>query len=325
MGLIRAQIKGHESIRQSLESAIVRGKLSSALLFRGPEAVGKKQVALSLAQDLLCEKGPPACGICGSCLRVFKGQHEGLLVLHTDEVSLKLDDIQPIFDFVRLKLLGRARVIVINDAHKLNIQAANRLLKTIEEPPPQTFFILVTSQESLLPITIRSRCQLVRFGPLDEAHLKNLVDAASWAYKASQGRLDILQRLAKESGEERRDAFDLFKAFLTGERSYLFPRLPEFTKEKEVALQTLVFFEQFLRDLWVREPHRMIHRDLEKDYEQFSFFSGEQKGEQFESLWLQLQDLKRAIEMNADRNLNLENFWFNIQDIKNGSTQHALD
>src|SRR5262245_6123796 len=131
MALIRGGIRGHENVQQALQDATANGKLPTEMIFRGPESVGKKMDGIDTAQDLLCERGASACGECGSCIRASKLQHEGLLVVQTEETNMKLEDIQPIFDFVRLRLLGRARVIIINDAHKLNIQAANRLLKTL--------------------------------------------------------------------------------------------------------------------------------------------------------------------------------------------------
>jgi len=311
MGLISDELKGHQSVRLALKTAVIKNKLPSALLFRGPEAVGKKLVALATVQDLLCEKGPPACGQCGSCLRVSKSQHEGLLVISTEELNIKLDDIQPIFDFVKLRLLSRARVVVIDDAHKLNIQASNRLLKTLEEPPPHTHFILITSQESSLPVTIRSRCQLIRFGPLAEADLKNLREAPAWAYQASQGRMDILSKLTKESADDRRLAFKIFKDYLMGERGYLFAQFSEFSKDKIRTLEIFGFFEQFLRDLWVKEKNQLIHQDLDKDYQKLENLSSER----IDQLWTEFSDVKKSIEMNADRTLILENLWFRIKEI----------
>jgi DNA polymerase-3 subunit delta' len=313
MALIRAQIRGHERTRRSLEAAVTAGRLPSCLLFRGPEAVGKKLLALALAQDLLCEKGAPACGSCGSCLRVFKRQHEGLLLISTEETQLKLDDIQPVFDFLRLKLLGRARIVILDDAHKLNIQAANRLLKTLEEPPPHTHFFLITSQEASLPVTIRSRAQLVRFGPLGLEDQSALAEAPAWAYRASQGRMDLLTKLTQESGEERRFAFGLFKNFLSGARGYLFPQFAEFAKDKERTLEIFTFFEQFLRDLWVQDESRLIHPDLKPEYEGLKASS-----EDLERYWKEFDQTRKALEMNADRTLNLEALWFRLREEAHG-------
>ncbi len=303
--------RGHENIIASLQSAAQNGRLPSALIFRGPESVGKKMVALSLAKDLLCEKAiSAACGVCGSCIRVGKQQHEGLLLVQTEETNMKLEDIQPIFDFVRLRILGRARIIIINDAHKMNIQAANKLLKTLEEPPASTFFILITPQETALPITIRSRCQLVRFGPLSESLQRELLEAPTWAYKASQGRMDLLKKLSQESSDDRKLAFAVFKGLLSGERNYVFPQFAEFVKEKERTLDVFTFFEQFVRDLSVGSSDR-IHRDLEHEYASFPEYTSDD----IEKIWSEITEVKRAIEMNADRTLNLENLWFRFQDL----------
>jgi hypothetical protein len=140
------------------------------------------------------------------------------------------------------------------------------------------------------------------------------MDASAWAYRACQGRMDLLEKLTRESGSDRRLAFEMFRGFLAGGRGYVFPKLPEVAKEKEKTLELLGFFEQFTRDLLVERlapspQAQKIHQDLE--YASL----GDASAGFLERLWTEIAGLKKAVELNADRTLNLENLWFRIQEM----------
>ncbi len=175
---------GHRAIRQKLFTRSQAGKLPGSLLFAGIEGIGKRRVAIELAQRELCFKRS-ACGVC-----------EGCKVFQTDPLPLELPN------FLRIAPEGKAglikigairdsdlveggvlqwvsmapppkchRWVLIEDAHRLNGASANMLLKTLEEPPPGTHFLLVTHRPESMLQTIRSRCERIPFAPLalDEA------------------------------------------------------------------------------------------------------------------------------------------------------------
>ena len=116
--------------------------------------------AWALAAEIFCEKQcEPACGHCANCLRVQKKQHESLLSVGEGETILKLEDADAIRHFVQLKNWTQKRVIVIHQAEHMNASALNALLKTLEEFPEDTQFILTTTSLAQLPATLRSRVQ----------------------------------------------------------------------------------------------------------------------------------------------------------------------
>ncbi len=179
------EIAGHEAIRQRLLERLQGGRIRGSLLFTGPEGIGKRRVALELAQRELCLRRN-ACGQCEGC-RLFTGDDlpyelpnllritpEGKAgVIRIDQIREGLDSTnQPRFsrgviEWASLSpALGCHRWIVVEEAHRLNQASGNILLKTLEEPPPDTHFILVTHRPEALLQTIRSRCERIPFAPL---------------------------------------------------------------------------------------------------------------------------------------------------------------
>ena len=187
-------ILGHTGIRQRLSERINANKLAAALLFVGPEGIGKRRVALELAQREICFKRE-ACGICGACA-LFKAsplprEFPNLLRIAPEGKAglIKVDAIRE-DDLVEGGVIrwahqaappGCHRWIVVEDAHRLGKASANMLLKTLEEPPPGTFFILLTHKpDSMLP-TIRSRAERVSFSPLNQTEMREIAISRGWA------------------------------------------------------------------------------------------------------------------------------------------------
>lgn len=197
-----SEIVGHEQVKTWLQRAIVRQRLAGSYLFVGPAGVGKCTVALKVAQSLLCmarsaDSAEP-CGRCRSCLLVLSRQHPDLDLIRRPEGRTLL----PIELFVgdrehrnqeglchRLALTpyyGPYRVAILDDADDLSIEGANVLLKTLEEPAPFVVIILIaTSLVRQLP-TIRSRCQIVSFLPLEEHQVADILRTRHLVEDAAQ-------------------------------------------------------------------------------------------------------------------------------------------
>lgn len=160
----------HQAVMGQLSSMRRKGQLRHALMFVGPEGVGKWLWAMSLAREVLCLASGEAKCVCASCDKV--ADHPDLMIMGPESDSLKIEPVREMIARCQLRpLVSQRRVVLIRDAHLLTIQAQNALLKTLEEPPGGTVFFVITHRErSMLP-TIRSRCQLVRFSPLDAAAL----------------------------------------------------------------------------------------------------------------------------------------------------------
>jgi DNA polymerase-3 subunit delta' len=184
-------IVGHDHLVEQFRRAIARGRLASTFLFLGPAGIGKRAFAVKLAQTLLCSVRPPElmdpCGACPGCTQVLAGTHPDLTIVSkpVDKNEMPLELFigsrdkrmqEGLCHTISLKpFMGGRRVAIIDDADTLNEEGANCLLKTLEEPPPQSTIILIgTSAEKQLP-TIRSRCQIVRFRPLSAEEVEQLI------------------------------------------------------------------------------------------------------------------------------------------------------
>jgi DNA polymerase-3 subunit delta' len=199
-------IEGHDNVVEKLRRAVARNRLASSFLFCGPAGVGKRTLALRFAQALLCPARPAAeigpCNVCPSCAMALAGTHPDVEVVAKPEdkadlpVKLFIGEGETrgqegLCHWISLKpFMGGRRIAIIDDADFLNLTGANCLLKTLEEPPPQSVLILIgTSPARQLP-TIRSRCQLIRFQPLpEETVARLLVSKALVADKAEAARL----------------------------------------------------------------------------------------------------------------------------------------
>ncbi len=175
------RIRGHDAQIKSFAQAVRRGRLAHAYLFSGPPGIGKRLFAHELAKALLCEAGGDelqACDECHSCVMVEAGTHPDFFAVSRPEGSneLPIELMRELCRGFTLKTArGRGKVAVLDDADDLNEASANCFLKTLEEPPPRSVFILVgTSSERQLP-TIVSRCQVVRFAPLPETLVADIL------------------------------------------------------------------------------------------------------------------------------------------------------
>lgn len=146
-------------------------RIAHAILFSGAVGIGLEHFVECLVTGLLCEQTTEplqACGECRSCRLIHSGNHPDLLKIQLEEKKqqIKIDDIKRLIDFNHLKSqYGRYRISVIYSANLMNRNAANALLKILEEPSSQSLIILISYQPTLLPITIRSRCQKINFKP----------------------------------------------------------------------------------------------------------------------------------------------------------------
>ena len=170
-------VRGHATVRRLLARAVARDRLPPSLVLSGPDGVGKRQVGVGLAELLNCEAVsgpggsagvPESCGACRTCRRIARGVHADVIVVAPgDSGAIKVDAVRGVVGQAGFRPFeGRRRVVIVDDADRLVPEAQNALLKTLEEPPPASVFLLVTHRPHLLLPTVRSRCPEIRFGGL---------------------------------------------------------------------------------------------------------------------------------------------------------------
>jgi DNA polymerase-3 subunit delta' len=208
-------VPGQQRVKEMFARALRESTLSHAYLLSGPEGLAKTAFARELGVALVASCG--GCGICGECDRARRGIHPDLHVVEREGDLIRVAQVEPVIADLSLKPFAAGRrVWVIPEVEYLHPAAANKLLKSIEEPPDYVFFLLVTDRlERVLP-TIVSRCQLVEFRPLSDAdvagylresHGLDGVEAEALA-RLSTGSVERAARLAADAhGAGRRAGF----------------------------------------------------------------------------------------------------------------------
>lgn len=161
---------GHRRLVALLSQSISRDTLPPSLILSGPDGVGKRLIAIAASQALNCPEAAAgdACGVCPVCTRIARGVHPDVpVIVPGDNGSIKIEQVRDVVDRAAYRPFeGRRRVVIIDDADAMVPAAQNALLKTLEEPPAASAFMLVTSHPDLLLPTVRSRCPQLRFRAL---------------------------------------------------------------------------------------------------------------------------------------------------------------
>ncbi len=306
-GLIES-VTGHRATWDQLLSQLRGGRLAHALAFIGPGGIGKRKVAWALAQALVCESESAACGHCGPCKRVASQQSESVLAIEPAGGLIKLESAQQILQFLNLQRLGRARVVILDGAQLLNAQAANSLLKILEEPPEQTYFILLASEISQLLPTLRSRLQVVRFTPLSESELQRVSPepAPAWMLRSARGSAEQLATFRDAHSEDlRASVLGLLRESFAGRRDGIAPVL-EHSKDRDAALAAIHMLQQLLRDWNVQGGGELIHSDLGSELSKLPQPQADRRAE----LWRSAFQMELDLAAHVDKSLIYENFFY---------------
>jgi DNA polymerase-3 subunit delta' len=299
------QTIGQHKTLELLERSIKNNELSHAYLITGPPHVGKMTLALELTQAINCEGDQPPCKECQPCHKIANRKHADVMIIDDTESSpsdsktnleIGKDEIKALQHSASLPPYeGKYKVFIINRAENLSHEAANRLLKTLEEPPPHVIIILVTSNDLLVLPTITSRCQRLELRPLPLEQITKLLTSSykvdnqkarlvaglsqgcpGWAINAVLDNALLTQRAqfiedmlallettwnerfayAAKLGDNKRLAEEILKSWLSCWRDIMLIKYN--CKEKAVNSDYLEAFEELCQKLTSKEVENFI-------------------------------------------------------------------
>ncbi len=189
------QVIGQDKLLSLLKQNLKERNIAHAYLLTGPRHIGKGTLAVNIAQAVNCDASEPPCGQCHSCFRIAQEKHADVIFTHLNSsVEISIDTIRELQHLANLPPYeGKYKVFIINDAEYLSIEAANCLLKILEEPPPTVIWLLLASEENRLLPTVISRCQRLEFKLLPMKQIQGiLVDQ----YDIAPNKANLLARLS---------------------------------------------------------------------------------------------------------------------------------
>jgi len=287
------EILGQEKAVRQLKKYLAAGKIPQAMLFCGAEGVGKAKTAKNFAMALNCtdeaaRKTGDACHICQNCRSILNGVHPDYIFLDLAyQATMPFKDAEKkqhiVVDAIRIvtarslqhAVLGRYKVIIIDKAESMQSEAANALLKFIEEPPPDMVWILVSSKKEAMLPTIKSRCQTLQFNNLPDETVKQILEtqgfeesSAARAAAASGGSISRAVKAA-EFFTNIAVADAAKETFPYEVVSNLSRTLPDARAEASLALDILA---RGLHDFWSKAQNDKIREDLKQKLEKIAFF-----------------------------------------------------
>lgn len=331
-----ALLDQHRPVRL-LTAALETGNYPHAYLFTGPEGVGKKVAARAFAMACNCQSGKRqelraasdetadgqasenaafSCGQCRSCRKILSESHPDVYWILPSGNYIKVAQIRELC--LRLSLKpneAETRLVVIAEAHTLNAEAGNTLLKVLEEPPEQTLFILTARQASDLLPTILSRCRHIRFNPISRKSIKDYLEAH---YAINARDADIIAAMA---GGSLSSAAAMTEKGWIGHRNWVIKTLTELdsqpvnyhlafaeslAKDSSRVETALAIMKSWYRDLAVYAylPDQLINRDL---YDEIALRSKQMTAARLLEISRKIDATERSIQANANTRLAMDN------------------
>lgn len=328
------KLTGNERVKQLLKRILAAGRVPGALLFSGEAGVGKKLFALELAKALNCRSpvGNEGCDICPACVRINKFNYpqssdpdDWKPIIWTDHADvgmivapkrvLLVEQMRQIEREANYRPYeGKARILLIEDAEKLNDSSANALLKVLEEPPHTSHIVLVTSRADMLLPTIRSRCQLIRFAPVSAVEIEkylieNKIAGPSEARIRARAAIGSLGRaLAQdldEFNEQRKSMLRVLQSLsIKDDRIQLIRSAEELNdaKYKDEYEARLDMLESLIRDAWMlalQAPYEsVVNEDLLPQLKQIAAGVDSRRP----ATWIsQIEEMREQLIVNINR------------------------
>jgi DNA polymerase-3 subunit delta' len=321
-----AQLVGHEHNRQILQRLLRQGRVGASLIFAGPEGVGKRQFALTFAKAANCRSSSQderalhedSCDTCPSCSRIEARVSSDVAVVVPDGAYIKIAQTRALSNEVQYRPReGRQRFFLIDDADRLREEAANSLLKTLEEPPPTSTIILLTARPDALLPTILSRTQRINFAPLSIPEMETYLarrqrPAADQKLLArlSEGRIGQALKIDLSAfRQDRREIIELVALVAAGQDGARILKAAEYfgRRERDSFEEKLELLMLVLRDIFLLANGRPKEETTNIDEAERLSLLASSIGVRRLSKWVTIfTELRRNLDVNINRQVATE-------------------
>jgi len=327
---------GNDQIKEVLRRLLAFNRVPNSLLFAGADGVGKKQFALELAKAFVCQnpKKSEACDVCSACRRaeqvkfpksddrdafkrVIFSEHSDIGLVIPYNKNILVDAIRELETEANFRPYeAQARFFIIDDADKMNDSASNALLKTLEEPAATSHIFLISSRPDALLPTIRSRCQTLRFAPINAKEIENYLlkdkkfspDDAALLAKLTSGKLGHALETNVEKFKQRRAAMmQVLESILINENRAELLRIAEEmndAKNKDAYENNLEILQTLIHDVWAMrsaaDAKVLVNVDLINDLKKLA----ERADNKRLAAWLsEIETLREQLAVNLNRKI----------------------
>ena len=301
-------IGNHKAV-QRLRTKLHERRFPHGLIFAGPEGVGKLTLATSIAKTLNCKalNSNDFCGECSSCARIDSGTYPDVMTVtvEDDATLIKIAQVRQVLSTLEFKAMeGSSKVFIINPANLLNAEAANALLKALEEPPDNSYFILITVNIQELLLTIRSRCQVYHFSPLtlDEIRAQGITDEL--VVRWSQGSIGRARSLDAAAIKQQREPLLSFLESSANANDETFREMltagAELSRARQDFAGHLSILAILLGDLMLLAenlPERVVNIDIQDRLQRLALSVPSDR-------WPKVADFLRTMELSMKGNIN---------------------
>lgn len=317
-------IRGHEKQISLLRNAMAMNRTPHAYLFCGMKGVGKKTTALVFAKALNCQKGPlDACDACPSCRKIDHRNHPDVIMIEPEGQFIRIKEVRDLQDQMKFRPFeGGRRIFILSDADQMNGPAAHALLKTIEEPTRANLIVLISSRPYQLPMTILSRCQHLRFNPLNrdtvcrhlQEHLSIAPEAARMLASSSGGSIGRALEMINEDYLAFRD--QMMNRLSDGQMKSPLQALSlvsDFGQDRKGILERLEIMRTVFRDALVYKETADSGALFNQDrLPLIQSFAERLSGRNLLHHIIAVDRAARAIDQNANKSLTLEAMMFKL-------------
>lgn len=317
VGKFGGKMLGHQRVLDNFKIAIQNNNIGHAYIFEGPDGIGRRETALSFASMLMCEAEDFPCGHCKTCQLFMQGSNPDFQEIDSGDKNIGVEDIRSLLKGLVIRpLYSKYKVIIINNADKMTVQAQNALLKSLEEPPFYVIFIMTVQSISAITQTIRSRCQRILFNKLANKDVMGILEEKygnkssnmEFIVSYSDGVIGTAIDLINSPSiiELRDEVLEAVAQLIYRKNSDLFKTYEIFEKNSDKADYILSVILLFFRDILIYNMTSNISLLLNSDKKDMII---KNPGVNISSLIMCIQvvwDSYRGLEFNANFQLVIE-------------------